>query len=277
MSRKTYFNKLWLFDPHYKDWILEDDTSNTKAKCKKCCCDIDLSNMGTCALDSHAKGFKHVNNCKSQTSLFTWLKKSGPSLTEIDTSTSDEVHISSTAATSSASTIVELSTTTTPTNSLSKFLNKEDVMKAEIIWTLHIVTNHQSFISNAGASKLFRIMFPDSEIASKFSCERTKMSYVTVFGLAPYFQQKLYNKLNDVPIYSVSFDESYNPITKNEQMDFSVRFWDEEKQQIVDRYRDSQFVGHTKATDLLTKFNEGTSKLDSKKILQISMDGPNVN
>ena len=29
---------------------------------------------------------------------------------------------------------------------------------------------------------------------------------------------------------------SYNTITKIEQMDFSVCFWDEEKQQIVDRY-----------------------------------------
>lgn len=105
-------------------------------------------------------------------------------------------------------------------------------------------------------------MFPDSVIASKFCCDSTKMSYVTVFGLAPYFQEKLYNKLNKVPIYSVSFDESFNSITKSEQMDICVRFWDEEKHQIVDSYLNSQFLGHTKATDLLNKFNDGTDNLD---------------
>ena len=120
-------------------------------------------------------------------------------------------------------------------------------------------------------------MFTDSPTASKFSCGRTKMAYITVFGLAPHFKQILENKLKEVPYYSISFDEIYNTITKNEQMDFSVRFWDEEKLQIVDRYLGSQFLGHARASDLLNNFNEGISNLDNKKMIQISMDGPNVN
>ena len=40
---------------------------------------------------------------------------------------------------------------------------------------------------------------------------------------------------------------------------------------------DSSFLGHATAVDLLNAFKHITSSLDLRKILQISMDGPNVN
>ena len=39
----------------------------------------------------------------------------------------------------------------------------------------------------------------------------------------------------------------------------------------------SQFLGHTQAVDLLSKFKSGLSKLDQAGIVQISMDGPATN
>ena len=83
-----------------------------------------------------------------------------------------------------------------------------------------------------------------------------KIQYVTVF----FDYLHIFNKSYIINLmmyqYTLYLLMSYNSITQIEQMDFSVRFWDEEKQQIVNRYLASQFLGHTKASDLLTKFNQ---------------------
>ena len=58
-SKQTFFNKMWLTDKKYNNWILEHDTFKTKTKCKKCLSDINLSNKGQAALDYHDRGIKH--------------------------------------------------------------------------------------------------------------------------------------------------------------------------------------------------------------------------
>ena len=68
-------------------------------------------------------------------------------------------------------------------------------------------------------------------------------------------------ELSRIIFYSISFDECMNRISQNEQMDFIIRYWD----------------GHATAVDLLTHFKQGISRLDPKRRLQVSMDGPNVN
>ena len=68
---------------------------------------------------------------------------------------------------------------------------------------------------SSGSDSLFETKFPDSEIAKQFSCAKTKIMYLCVFGLAPYYEQKLLNILDNVPYYSISFDVSLNKETKN--------------------------------------------------------------
>ena len=46
-------------NPKFSTWI-QQIAIQTEAKCKLCCKMIDLSNMGTRALESHAQGAKHV-------------------------------------------------------------------------------------------------------------------------------------------------------------------------------------------------------------------------
>ena len=58
-------------------------------------------------------------------------------------------------------------------------------------------------------------------------------------------------------------------------MDFTVRYFKNDK--VESRYLTSLFLGHTTAKDLKKKFEEATEQLDLKKLIQISMDGPNVN
>ena len=61
--------------------------------------------------------------------------------------------------------------------------------------------------------------------------------------------------------YVISFDESLNKVLQKEQMDIIVRFWDKEKNKVSSRYLNSQFLGHTRAADLLQKFREALGKL----------------
>ena len=58
-------------------------------------------------------------------------------------------------------------------------------------------------------------------------------------------------------------------------MDFIVRYFKNGK--VESRYLSSEFLGHTTAEDLKRTFEECTDKLDTKKLIQVSMDGPNVN
>ena len=57
-------------------------------------------------------------------------------------------------------------------------------------------------------------------------------------------------------------------------MDTTVQYFCEDR--LVTQYFDSQFLGHNTADDL-NSLKASLSKLNNRKILQISMDGPRVN
>ena len=48
------------------------------------------------------------------------------------------------------------------------------------------------------------------------------------------------------------------------------------KDRVVCRYLTSRFLGDSSAEDLKKEFEEGIQELDMKKMVQVSMDGPNV-
>ena len=120
-------------------------------------------------------------------------------------------------------------------------------------------------------------MFRDSEISKQFACGKDKNAYLASFGLAPYFSDQLCKTLNECPIYSVSFDEAFNRITKTEQMDLAIRYWDPKLKCTSTRYIGSEFLGHSTANNLLKAFNKATAHLDQEKIINLGMDGPTTN
>ena len=79
-------------------------------------------------------------------------------------------------------------------------------------------------------------MFPDSSIAKMWS------SYLSSFGLFPYFHEQLVDRIHDAPCYSVLFDECMNKISQNELMDFIVRYWDSDTGQVNVRYLGAEAV-----------------------------------
>jgi hypothetical protein len=62
-------------------------------------------------------------------------------------------------------------------------------------------------------------------------------------------------------------------------MDIVIRFWNETNQEVATRYLTSTFLGRATSIDLLEAFTSAIAaqKLDMKKMIQVSSDGPNVN
>ena len=63
-----------------------------------------------------------------------------------------------------------------------------------------------AFLNSEHASKLFAQMFPDSEIARKFACGRTKTTAIVKEELSPYYQAKAIHNMSNP--FSVLMDES---------------------------------------------------------------------
>ena len=102
---------------------------------------------------------------------------------------------------------------------LQQYTNTEDVRKAEIIAAVDMVENHYSFKSMENKASLFRIMFPDSAIAAKFSLGVDKCRYLVNFGIAPHFLEMLQKSVSNSSEYVLLFDESLNKVTQEKQLD----------------------------------------------------------
>lgn len=268
-NKKCLFNKLWLDSkvfPEFSGWLDLVVSDANSAYCQVCLKSFKLSNMGKQAIVSHAKGPTHVKNMRA--------KASQPAISFFTTPSplKDVQPTPSTSATKEL--LVVPGTSQTSLKSFS--VNEDDVTSAEAIWALHVITGKMSLNSCDETSAAFKNMFPDSKIARSFSMGKTKASYVINHGLAPYFQEMLQNNMKQCSDYVVCFDESLNKFVQRGQMDLCVRFWEVNLQKVSTRYWNSVFLGRATADHLLDGFIQGLS-LPLGNILQISMDGPNVN
>ena len=119
-------------------------------------------------------------------------------------------------------------------------------------------------------------MFPDSKIVESFALGADKLRYLITYGIAPYFYDLLKDNVNNSDCYTVLFDGSLNRISETSQMDILLRYWDNITTVKV-RFSNSSYLGYTTHKDLLEGFNSSVSDLDLSKIIQLSMDEPNVN
>lgn len=271
---------------HFKDeWIikykwLEKHKSPIYAYCKVCSSDIHLGSIRLGAIESHKKGKKHISRetLTNNMSVKVWCKVTDSVKKDINSLERISASVTSDVSTSSNTTVDALQAPSTPdSNVIDNYMISDEALKAEIYWALHNTVTHHSHSSSQAVTELFRHMFPDSKIAKSFKCGKTKLSYLITFGLAPYFTNELIDILKEVQHFVLLFDESFNRVTKNEQMDVHVRFWDSIQQKTVTRYLRSEFLGHCTAQDLMIKIKESTNQIDTSKMIQISMDGPNVN
>lgn len=94
-------------------------------------------------------------------------------------------------------------------------------------------------------------MFPDSDIAENFTCGENKISYIVTFGISPYLKDIMDSEMKNVKYFVLMYDESHNDSLEQKQLDVHVKYWDEEKNQVVTKYYDSQFMGHGRAEGIL--------------------------
>ena len=71
---------------------------------------------------------------------------------------------------------------------LQQFLTPVSTLNAKIKWCLKVVMSNFSFRSCSDINKLFRDMFPDSNIAKQFQLGKTKCAYFINYGIAPHFK-----------------------------------------------------------------------------------------
>ena len=64
---------------------------------------------------------------------------------------------------------------------------------------------------------------------------------------------------------------------KKGQKDIIIRFWDSSMNKVCCRYLTSSFMGHSTADDIMNNFLEASSEMKLCNLVQVSMDGPNVN
>ena len=177
MPGKCSFNTIWLSNTNYKLWLKREEDPG-RAGCKLCVRSFDISNMGEAALVSHAKGKKHTDN-----------QKAAEQTTSVSTYFAPRPAVAST----DRPNVTASSSTRQPT--INQSITSNDVLSAEILWSMKCMDSHYSYHSCANAGEVFRTMFPDSDIASKFSLGETKAAYLAVFGIAPYFKSLLVREI----------------------------------------------------------------------------------
>lgn len=252
------FNDLWLSDSKYSQW-LRRDTDKFNAQCAVCKKIFKIGTMGIKSVDSHMQSEKHKRNMSSV----------GSSVNTIINYTDSTRSTASVANRSGNTSVAGAKPVDKTAGDLRQTFGSNDTLKAEVLWTLHTVTCHQSYSGNDGIGSLFAVMFHDSDIAKSFKCGQDKTAYLAKFGLAPFVKKRLMSHVADED-YVIMFDESLNETTKSKQLDLHIRFWtDDNGSHVQSRYLGSQFMGHTTAQDLLTSFKVGSVKKTSLYIQNI--------
>ena len=103
------------------------------------------------------------------------------------------------------------------------------------------VMPHFTHNSCNGFLTVFKLMFPDSEIASKVLLGRAKLCYVVNYGLAPFFRGKLLHSVS--PKFTSCFGESFNRISNRKHLDIHLNYFDNAELLVKRHYIGSQYMG----------------------------------
>ena len=225
------------------DWVSPAPNDTSKVKCSLCVKSIpfSISNGGISDCKQHARGQTHRLLIKARSNSRSFCNNSS--------------------------------------NKLSLSLcDKDAVTKAETLQALKVVDSNLSFASSNGDAERFQSMFPDSEIAKKYSQEETKTKYVIQFGVARYVKSTLMKDFSGSP-FSFKFDETTTTKVQKQYDGYITYISPIENNRVVTRYVGSLFVGHCTAADLRVHFYEFMKELelDTDLLLGIGLDGPNVN
>uniref|UniRef100_A0A3B1JVS3 HAT C-terminal dimerisation domain-containing protein n=1 Tax=Astyanax mexicanus TaxID=7994 RepID=A0A3B1JVS3_ASTMX len=151
--------------------------------------------------------------------------------------------------------------------------NVDKVTAAELTSVYHTVKHSLSYRSEDCGNKLTSAIFPDSEIAKKMSCGRTKAASLVTDVLAPASVESCDKKAH-TPFFSVASDASNHGTTK--LFPLSLRYWTPKlESKILDFYEDSHESAATIHCQITSKLEENGLQLDM--ISAYTADNASVN
>ncbi|XP_066933369.1 uncharacterized protein [Clytia hemisphaerica] len=234
---RTEYNPAW---EEKFIWITKD-SDVTKAHCKFCKKSFKINNRGENQVKSHADSDTH----KKHAGLYKNQKR----------------FVAGTANLSSG------------TFTLS---SQDEILRAEAVHSLFYVNRNIPYSCSTEQTEIFKSIFP-CELLKSFTCGATKMSYLVKHGLAPFFEKEIMDDIDSTP-FGFKFDETTTKQVKK-QYDAYATYWSKATNQVESSYLGSLFVGHCKAVDLVDHYLEFKQRwhLNDHLLLQMGMDGPNVN
>ena len=272
MSKQTYYNVEWedpKINPMLSEWITRGK-DNHHFCCKVCNNgSLKLDVMGVAAPMNHMKPSKDSNNKTKHERNLNVIKKSH-SISSLMVRKSTETIINS-------QTVSTNNTSTSNTSSGNgTMFSSPAALKAEIVLAVKSFTSHISARTMDEFPLLLQYIFPDSEIAKQVQLHRTKLGYVVNHGLAPYYKEKI-SAIKDASHFVACFDESFNAVSNTKQLDVHIISFNKTIK-IVERNYIGSFLGHGDAETCLKSLLEVLDGLDYvNKMIQIGMDGPNIN
>uniref|UniRef100_A0A9J7YS77 Uncharacterized protein n=1 Tax=Cyprinus carpio carpio TaxID=630221 RepID=A0A9J7YS77_CYPCA len=143
--------------------------------------------------------------------------------------------------------------------------------KAHVMSIYHAIHYTHSYRSTDCSNKLVPVIFPDSEIAKKMLCGRTKATSILTDVLAPVSVEKCIQELTSpmlaggthTPFFSVASDASNHGSTK--LFPLAVRYWTPElglENRVVDFYEDSAETSESIHRQITNKLKDNGLRLE---------------
>ena len=110
----------------------------------------------------------------------------------------------------------------------------EQVMVAELYFTCFIVEHNLPFASSDHFTNLCKVMFPDSQIAQRYACGRTKTKAIVSHAIAPMVNARVIEACVQGP-FTILCDGGNDRLDRK-YFAIIVRFWDESLATVVTRF-----------------------------------------
>ena len=138
---------------------------------------------------------------------------------------------------------------------------KSEIRKAEMLFAASVSLCNITFRSADLLSDLFSKMFPDSAIAQKFACKRSKTNYLIKKSLYLFCQESINKQLMNQN-YVILVDES-NDISDDKLLNINVRFFNHDSKNV-----ETKLLYLEKMIDYSS---EGTSKLIKDRLQKLGL------
>ncbi len=151
------------------------------------------------------------------------------------------------------------------------------VTTAEVIMSNFIAMHNISFLTANHLSSLFATMFPDSKIASDFSCKCTKTRAIICEALDPYHKKPIVENVRNVP-YSLMCDESNEKGDSVKLLTILIRTFECEHSSIATRHLHTVGITGMTAVDIFEAIKDVLVKywLEFSNLVSFASDTCNV-